>query len=97
MNSKAAAVVDTAAGAVVIAQAHRREQRLSAPDAASRRRFLSSPVAIVLSFARPATRRNPVDAIPGVHAAAVVVVVADVTENKHRKEAQGPIRSAPYA
>jgi hypothetical protein len=79
MNSKAAAVVVDTAGAVVIAQAQQREQRSSVPDAASRPRFLSSPVVTVLSFARLATKRNQVDAIPGVHAAAAVAG-ADVTK-----------------
>jgi hypothetical protein len=50
----------------------------------------------VLSSARPATRRNPGGVIPSVHAAAVVAG-ADVTKNKNRAQAQGPIRSAPYA
>jgi hypothetical protein len=82
MNNKAA--VGDMAGAAVIAQTHRREQRLSVPDAASRPRFHSSPVVTVLSFARLATRRNLVDVIPGVHAAAVVAAGADVTKNKHK-------------
>jgi hypothetical protein len=69
MNSKAVVVVDTAA-VVAIGQTHRKEQQSSAPDAVSKQPFLSNPVAIVRSFARPAIRRSPEDATQDARAAA---------------------------